>query len=590
MGYGIFRADGKFKAGGALRGKHSRNMGDLSRSAAHIQRIGSDVLNASKPYQARSFTGSPDLVAGVMSCLPEKRKADAVLAVEILLTTSPESMRFNDDIAAELDPAKVKKFEDAAREFMKRWGDCAHLYIHYDEKTPHIQGYLVPCEGFVSGSPLNAKKMLGPEVLERYQSEWAEVLQAKGLNVKRGEKGSMAEHEPIADYYARVNKQAPTPPVLLPKPPAPTGAEKVKEAAGIETDRSKAQKLHDQSRLEQYQFYKKTYVEADAKSREAEAKLKSAEARAKKAESKLSKIKIETDQLRSLPLKTVMQMLGCEQHKTDELRYKTPAGDVWLERDGMRFNSFDDPSLKGRGAIDLVMKIQGSTFDQAAAWLSSDFGIERTAKDAAGLLAENALKSVQKAVERVAEPRALPTPKPDRLQRVAAYLIEARCLPVALVKKMTDLGRIYADKFANAVFLTDTKKGCEIRGTGEKPFHGQFGPKEGFTVEGDLRKVAIVESAIEALSLNAATGMTAVSVGGSNLKKSIEIARTWIARDATVFAAQNNDAAGDKQADDLIAAVPAVGRLKPMFNDWNAQLQAQNAPTMNQKISAQPTI
>ena len=587
-GYAIFRVEGKFKSGGVLRGKHSRNMGDLKKSVAHVQRTGSDVANAMKPYDSRHVSGNKDMLAGINSCLPPKRRSDAVLAVEMILTTSPESLRFNDDKSEKLDPKKVEMFEKAATKFIKRWGDCAHLRAHYDETTPHYQGYIVPCEGFIPGAPLNAKKMLGPDVLESYQTEWTEMLRAEGLDVKRGEPGSQAEHEPIADYYARVNKPAPVPPALQPKPPAPTTAEKIKEASGIKTDRLKAQKLHDASRLEQYQFYKKTYVEADAKSRESEAKAELMEVRAKKAESKLSKIKSETDQLRALPLKSVMDMMGCEQHKTERQRYKTLAGDVWLEKDGLRFNSFDNPEIKGRGAIDLVMKINGSTFDQAASLLASNFGVEQTAKDAAGLFAENALRDVQKAVERVAEPKALPTPKPDRLQRVAAYLIEIRGIPLALVKKLTDAGRIYADKFANAVFLTDTQKGCEIRGTGDVPFHGQFGPKDGFTVHGDSKKVAIVESAIEALSLNAINGMTAVSVGGSNPKRSAEIARSWVEKGAVVFASQNNDLAGDKQAAALIAEVPGVHRLKPVQDDWNDELKTVNkssaAPAKNPQV------
>lgn len=590
-GFGIFRAQGKYKAGGSLRGKHSRNLIDLKNSIAHIQRTGSSVLNASMPYDSRSAVGNPDLMAGIESCWPEKRKKDAVLAVEIILTTSPESLRFNDDKTAALDPVKVQKFENAAKKFSERWGGCAHLRGHYDETTPHWQGYIVPCEGFIPGAPLNAKKMLGPDVLERYQTEWTEALRTEGLDVKRGEPGSLAEHEPIADYYARVNKASSVPPELHPRPPSPTATEKIKEAAGVETDRLKEQKLHDISRLEQYRFYKNTYVEAEVKSREAEARSELLEVRAKKAESALLKIKTETDQLRSLPMKTVMKMMGCEAHKTDRQRYQTAAGDIWLEKDGTRFNSFDDPSLKGRGAIDLVMKIQGSTFDQASAWLAADFGIDRTAKDAAGLFVENALKNVQKAVERVAEPRALPSHRQDRLQRVAAYLIEARGIPLSLIKKMTDAGRIYADKFANAVFLTDTKTGCEIRGTGDKPFHGQFGPKEGFTVHGDLKKVAIVESAIEALSLHASKGITAVSVGGSNPVKAIEIARRWVASGATVFAAQNNDSAGDKQARDLMLAVPEVRRLKPAGKDWNDALQARRNDyiAVTQKPSFKPS-
>jgi DNA primase len=87
--------------------------------------------------------------------------------------------------------------------------------------------------------------------------------------------------------------------------------------------------------------------------------------------------------------------------------------------------------------------------------------------------------------------------------------------------------------------------------------------------------VAIVESSIEALSLNALHGYTCVSLGGTSPKRAAEVAREWQAKGATVYAAQNADDAGDKQASKLAKDVREVERLRPPAGkDWNDVLCA----------------
>lgn len=558
-----------------------KTMGDIKRLIAHIERTGSEVSNAKPPYDSRVFKGSGNMLADIEDRFPKtKIRSNAVLAVEFMLTVSPETLRVNDEKEGPLDPVKVKKFEAAMHKFLNdEFGGSATARIHFDETTPHGQGFFVPNDDWIAGNPLNAKKMSNPLRTTILHTKWQQALVNAGLDVKRGEPGSQATHQAISEYYGIINRESPTPPELAPKPSEPTTSEKIKEAAGIETDHSKAVKRRNASKLEKQQFFEKNYKDATVRAANAENETRQMRQRAERAEAKLLKAKNDTNELRSLPLSQVLETLGCERHKDDRLRWKTPAGDVWIEKNGPRFNSFDDPDLKGRGAIDLVMKINGQKFDQAASWLAGQFGHEATAKDAAGLFVERAAKDVQKAIESVPEPTPLPTPEPTRLERVAAYLEQARAIPLGLVSKMIEQGRIYADKFANVCFKTDTGNGVEMRGTAKPKngsvFHSHRGPKDGFTVEGDPKKVAIVESAIEALSLNAVNGMTAVSVGGSNLKKSAEIARAWIAKGAVVFAAQNDDQAGEKQANALIQAVPDVHRLKPLQNDWNDVLKAQ---------------
>ncbi|RYF51452.1 MAG: DUF3991 domain-containing protein [Cytophagaceae bacterium] len=566
-----------------LHFEKTKTFGDLKRLAAHHERSGSDVSNAKPPYDSRVFTGSGDMVSDVENRLPKKYRSDAVLAIEIMLTTSPESQRKNDDLAESWDEEKVKKFTLAARSFLeKEFGSAVTSRIHFDETTPHVQGFIVPNEGWESGKTLNAKKLFSPRTLVEFHTRWNAACVAAGLDVQRGEPGSQAHHEPIAKYYGRVNAPIPKPPGLSEKPPEPTAVDKLKEAVGVETSHKKAVVLREKSEQERVDFLEKDYIRLTQKANESAAAEKRASQRASKAEAKLQGLKNQSQELRSLPLAKVLEMLGCERHPEQKLRYRTPAGDVWIEQnDGPKFNSFDDEAIKGRGAIDLVMKINGCDFGQATSFLASHYGVEHTQHDAAGYLAAKAPEAVEKALQAHPEPSALPVPHPGRLERVTAYLTATRGIPAALVSSLVELGRVYADKFSNVVFLTDDGKGCEIRGTGTTPFHGQRGPKTGHTVSGDPSKVVIVESAIEALSCTSMTGMTAVSTGGANLARAVEIARSWLSKGATVFAGQNSDLDGEKQALKLMEQVPEVHRLPPRLkaSDWNDALQMEQAKT-----------
>lgn len=572
-----------------LRFEKIKSIGDLKRLAAHHERTGSEVSNAKPPYDSRIFAGSGDMTSDVISRLPDKHRSDAVLAIEFMLTTSPESQRVDGEITAKWDKVKVKQFTDAAQAFLqKEFGGTATARVHFDEKTPHVQGFVVPNEDWVSGGKLNAKKLFSPITLVEFQTRWFETCVKAGLEVKRGELGSQAEHEPIARYYGRVNAPIPLPPGLKKPPPEATSTEKIKESIGIETDHSKAVEARKKSELARLDFLEKNYKRAMQNASESAASEKSALERALKAEAKFAIAKKQTDDLRALPLSDVLLMLGCEPHKTEKLRWSTPAGDVWIEKNGgPRFNSFEGSEIKGRGAVDLVMKVNASTFAQATAYLASHYGVDATVRDAAGMLAASAPKLVKKALQAASEPSALPNPYPEHIQRVSTYLTKVRGIPAALVASLVQAGRIYADKFANAVFLTDDRAGCEIRGTGSTVFHGQRGPKTGYTVPGDPKKVVLVESAIEAMSCNAMTGHTAISMGGANLVRASEIARAWIAKGAAVFAGQNADKDGDKQASSLIAKASKVHRLKPQFgaSDWNDALRISQEKESHLQLS-----
>lgn len=555
-----------------------KTVGDLKRLAAHTERSGSEVANASKPYKAVPVVGNSNLVKGVTDSLPPKYRKDAVLALEFVLTASRGA--FCTELGV-WDYEKIDRFEKTARGFLEReFGLCVHARFHLDEETPHFQGFIVPNSGFFPGANLTAKTLFNPGTLAGYQTKWYAFMIENGFDVIRGVEGSQAEHENIHDYYARVEKPLPNlPPVPAPVPTAST-ADKLKEAAGFETPHSIAVKQRNDAIYDLQIISEEQRRSAIIKVRELEAENLRLKNRAEKAEAKNLKLKEQTSKLRTMPLVEVLQFFGATENKSEKGRWDTEAGAIWIEKkDGDRFNSFhpETAHLKGRGAIDLVIKIKGVGFDEAVGQLARAFDGERVGGAVASRAMHKADAVVQKALESPAKAVELPTPSLSSAGRVRAYLVDARGIPGRLVDRLAKVGRIFADHFSNAVFKTDKGDGAELRGTGNgSSWKGHRGLKSGFTVPGRPNYVAIVESAVEALSVHALFGYTAVSTGGTNPNKAIELAKQHTAYGVTVYAGQNADRSGDLQARAIMDAVPGVERLRPQsHNDWNDVLRAK---------------
>jgi hypothetical protein len=174
-------------------------------------------------------------------------------------------------------------------------------------------------------------------------------------------------------------------------------------------------------------------------------------------------------------------------------------------------------------------------------------------------------------------------------QTVLSYLSEQRGLPSNLIQHLMEQNQIGAHsltattgrKIVNCAFFLRSRRqvvGVELRGI-VGHFHGIRGRKGTFLVTTDkigVGPLALVESAIDALSLHALQGIAVAGVGGDNPRLTIAAVRYWLAcGGGPVYAAQDADPAGERQAQALIAAVPQVQRLRPASGkDWNADLQA----------------
>lgn len=144
--------------------------------------------------------------------LPEKVRKNAVLAIEYLVTASPEVMQ--NKSRSEQDAY----FADALKWLRVRHGaeNVVYAGIHRDETTPHMYAYVVPLD---ERGKLNCRSFLGgAKALSEMQTDFAKrVGQQHGLD--RGLEGSKARHATIQAYYARTNAAfAPLPKVETPAP------------------------------------------------------------------------------------------------------------------------------------------------------------------------------------------------------------------------------------------------------------------------------------------------------------------------------------------------------------------------------------
>ena len=212
MGYAILRTQ-KLKSGQAVRRSLTHAFREQETPNADPERtpenshIGAEnVQEALERFNAR---------------LPDKVRKNAVLAIEYLITASPE------DLHGKTRQQQDAYFDDALNFLRQKHGaeNVVYAGVHRDEMTPHMYAYAVPLDG---RGKLNCRACLGgAKALSELQTQFAhEVGQQHGL--QRGIAGSKARHTSIQQYYARANAEyeplpeiKTTPPKNRPEPEKP---------------------------------------------------------------------------------------------------------------------------------------------------------------------------------------------------------------------------------------------------------------------------------------------------------------------------------------------------------------------------------
>lgn len=184
-----------------LRTEKLKTFGNIGGSLAHNFRdIETPNADADRTIKnSHSLGSAAEVMDAIQHRLPEKRRSDAVLCIEHLITASPTWEGWGTDKEHEF-------FENAKKWLEKQYGskNVVAVSVHRDETTPHLIAYVVPLDE--ATGKLNAKKWLGGRTkMSQMQSDFAD--QVRSLGLERGIEGSKANHTRIKEYYARVNQE-----------------------------------------------------------------------------------------------------------------------------------------------------------------------------------------------------------------------------------------------------------------------------------------------------------------------------------------------------------------------------------------------
>ena len=221
-----------------MRAKKLANMGSVAASMQHCYRE-RETHNADQertPNNQHLVAKSTDEAMGKLrALLPEKRRKDAVLAIEYVMTASPEWF-------AQATPEQEKAFFQRSLQWLadKYGADrIVTASIHRDEATPHLSAFVVP---LTQDKRLSAKEFIGSrDKMRADQTTYAACVVDLGL--ERGIEGSKATHQTIQQHYAAVERGVQPLVAITPKAVEPRVLRKGLFSSDVETPEAVAERL-----------------------------------------------------------------------------------------------------------------------------------------------------------------------------------------------------------------------------------------------------------------------------------------------------------------------------------------------------------
>jgi len=368
---------------------------------------------------------------------------DPCVAVEVMLSASPNYFRTDSGgKAGTFDESRLRKWIDVAKQFaQKEFGEnIVSLVCHLDESNVHCHLVVMP---FDETGNLNAKKVFNRSRLIRLQDNYAEAC--KPLGLQRGRRGSRAKHTEVKAFYETLNKPTPNPDLSKLKVKGPTLPGRVER---MSDDKLKA--------------YAASVFKAGARSAEKAMREQFAAVSAKahafdlyqekagEVSDALATLRHTAEQVRALPLAEVLHKLGAFNVDGESNVWEMPGRRI--ETDKNKF--YDGTGKTGRGAIDLVMRLENVEYAQAVAWLAREFSPSSIIGDAMKAARDETIAHVGKPA-----PLPIPKPEPSRLDEATNYLIKQKHIAPELVASLVASNTLYADAYGSAVFMLSGKNG-----------------------------------------------------------------------------------------------------------------------------------
>lgn len=182
----------KLKSFGNIGASLSHNYRERETPNADAERTRDNVHLVSK--------NTDEAMGRLRSLLPDKRRKDAVLAIEYVMSASPDWWK-------QATEEQQQDFYSQSHNWLSdKYGEqnIISFSVHKDETSPHVSAIVVPV---TEQGKLSAAHYIGSRgKLRADQTTYAKTLEHLGL--ERGLEGSKTTHRAIKDYYKGVNQAA----------------------------------------------------------------------------------------------------------------------------------------------------------------------------------------------------------------------------------------------------------------------------------------------------------------------------------------------------------------------------------------------
>lgn len=434
---------------------------EIGAASAHNLRTIS-TPNANPNVNNLILRGSNTSPRDVVTAAQEKTKdltirKNAVLGVEVLLSASPKYFREGrEEHYGVYDADKLQAWRAAMEPWIaKKFPHAVSIVLHLDEATPHYQILDIPLDE--KTGRLNARgKYGGGGLLSKWQDEAAKVVEH--LGIKRGLKGSKAEHTKVKQIYGAMSlaaKQAPKVPPRPKKPtPLTTGSRPLFGAARAEydkkTDRYKKAEAKYEQDLKAYRKARKALDDHNA-AVAATVGLQALENRKLKRqtgkqayqantltaaldEERASRISM-ADMLRFIPLGDVLTRLyGATKEPStgSSTSYRLKDGStisVAAAREGGEVFYNTATERGGRGAINLILALDSCEYREAIYKLGSTFGEASVVAEHLAGHWEKTADGIAEMIDGMAKEKAAAKSREAHFLKIAKKLEEAKEQP-----------------------------------------------------------------------------------------------------------------------------------------------------------------
>lgn len=551
----------------------------------------------------RTLIGDPsisisDAVQQFIKASGQKPRKNGVIASEMLLISSPGY--FKEGGAQEQRDRLEAWIAENIKYLEDQFGaQVVRADLHMDEATPHIHVVLA----HTPSGPMSYAQTFGGsrDAFRQLQTGYSGSLAHLGF--ERGEpKDGKTPASTLAEFYGKMNEPLPVAPRVTPPPAGPRPEVTSLQALGLASDTEsqikwdRQMQAHQKSKSDHEKWMVSHIGEYHKRAQLAElTKLQASRVveSYRQKESEFDRVKRIADQVRDVDLVEVLKKLGATESASSKEGHKSREFILDGQKIGITGELFVMQGSRegGRGAVNLMMKLESSSFKDSVQRLAEMFGEDQAVTALAAHRVETAKVDLKSILQ---EPPTLPARDESKTAQVRSYLVDVRGIPEYWADHFLSGGAVYADKNGNAV-IPRAQGGAFIRGTvggRSNKFKRTLGAASlgGLDLPGTDGKLIICEGAFDALALRTMHPESRIIATGGNLidLNGAEIAAA-VAAATEVKAAFDNDLQGRQFAADLkkIYGRKVVEMLPPDENmDWSEKLRLN--PQFSQRAPGQP--